>query len=1030
MLTHQTLPAEASEERRQRLAATAKERVRRGEINPELIRAVPPLLRVCKALVFDIEAATPNNAVVYDSKWRESWIDYLKNATTIDDIRGVTIRLSNQFTVDWVRKNFDYRLWNNKINAATTGKELYRAIMDLDGAILFYVNSVGPMSPARVDMGTNGAGLRGGDGVIAFRCGNSILVPGCHYFDTKNPSYTVTPLRTSEMGLEAQIVRPREQARNTRMYSIAAVGNLVLIPGGSPVTPPVAEPTFASLRKVLRAAALVDKRHGRRKRCGTCSDYEGYNDEHAHGAGAATVPVTPEELAWAKSLLFDILQVVCDSSETYKEGSIMRETRANLRVARSAGDIQKTLLSIIKCLRPSIDGSWPTRLGQTASNQTAKGDVLAMVLELDRTIEYGRLNELFATRKRQVRHEDIAAQYLRRMRHGKEWPIPRGPNFQTQYTDTPFAAAAKILALCLCANIPDSALNLVLYSRQRLTEKFKAARNEAEVAKNLYGLVRMIKASAWKKGFSVAEFETEIKRIGWSGRAVKAETEPGRWARSVGGDSEKLILDLCVEIDKNLLEAGEENEDMDVEGDGGADGKQGQGGDDDNKDDDEDEDDDEDDDDRPHQRIPQKPSDGSHFRYSQGCDLYRDIPAWTFDWIQYVPTEMKVHRNDIVELQRGPAGEYGVWLLVRVGEGRGARSVAYLLDLRSGKPGVVELSAIAGTNRPANSDELSRLEAWRTKLRDETFTPEKIRPENPIPRGQKRRRMYGLGPVAPTRRSRRYYDGSGSGEGGRRSRYSRRDSSTVTMRRLRARAQNFATHCADLIRENSELRARLARLSSQPNPDAIEPAASSSEPPVQGAGAAEMAVDLSSGGAAKENSNNNDGESSAVDALDGVDARAVIMCGRTKRGVELLTLIASFLDIKERSRCARVCSLWSTPILNLKVNLIDFAQMRRSVTDRILLSVASRHGDVDTLCLEGCEKLTDSALCSVVQHYAHEIAFVNVSYCPALTDRTLTFLQGCRNLKTLVILGCNFSAKGLEELDNSIRGLRVFPALS
>eukprot|EP00466_Bigelowiella_natans_P002540 jgi/Bigna1/91826/estExt_fgenesh1_pg.C_1220016 len=147
---------------------------------------------------------------------------------------------------------------------------------------------------------------------------------------------------------------------------------------------------------------------------------------------------------------------------------------------------------------------------------------------------------------------------------------------------------------------------------------------------------------------------------------------------------------------------------------------------------------------------------------------------------------------------------------------------------------------------------------------------------------------------------------------------------------------------------------------------------------------------------------------------------ATVMCLE----VEILARIVAFLDISERAMLSSVCSLYSTPLLNQNITKIDFFNVYESVTDKVLMSMACRHTEIESLCLEHCEQLTDKSVSSLTQHFRKELKYVNLSFCPLLTDKSVQALEKCRHLKTLMIQGCpKVSSAALKRIANSTRDL-------
>eukprot|EP00471_Norrisiella_sphaerica_P012952 CAMPEP_0184492934 /NCGR_PEP_ID=MMETSP0113_2-20130426/24649_1 /TAXON_ID=91329 /ORGANISM="Norrisiella sphaerica, Strain BC52" /LENGTH=477 /DNA_ID=CAMNT_0026877987 /DNA_START=310 /DNA_END=1743 /DNA_ORIENTATION=+ len=455
-------------------------------------------------------------------------------------------------------------------------------------------------------------------------------------------------------------------------------------------------------------------------------------------------------------------------------------------------------------------------------------------------------------------------------------------------------------------------------------------------------------------------------------------------------------------------------------------------------------------------RIAARPVDGSNFRYSEQAQYIGSIRAWSLEWIEYIPTNITVRVFHEVRLLKGPRGAFGVWMLLRTGEGRGARSVVYLLDFNTHNVGWVDVSAVGICGSKCTSLQVSEMQDWQSKIKRKPFAPAKIK-ANLYARGTRyrgaskrfRNTMFEL-PDRPLRRSRRQENT-----------LTQFDSDNqflpriyeLEIQKLQNRVRDLETHNMSLVDHNSHLQARLVAgdfqmkmesaslhvIGSSRTGDNLGATTSTKESKasLESETKSRDGSSLSLAGAPTASSKGRmtsskmglffpsvgSGEMQLVEAPPQSVAQRV-MCWE----VGLLAVIVSFLDIRERSKISRVCSLWSTPLLNHSITKIDFIDVGTKVTDQIVLSVASRHTEVETLCLEHCEKISDDAICDLAEHYGKELSYVNVGYCPLLTDKAVQGLERCRNLKTLIIHGCpNVTPQAIRQIAGSLRNLITYP---
>jgi len=410
---------------------------------------------------------------------------------------------------------------------------------------------------------------------------------------------------------------------------------------------------------------------------------------------------------------------------------------------------------------------------------------------------------------------------------------------------------------------------------------------------------------------------------------------------------------------------------------------------------------------KPSGKIVARPVDGDRFRYSEEAQYVSSVRAWAINWIEYVPTGLVVRTFHKVTLIRGSTSEeYGVWMLVRTGEGRAGRNLVHLLDLQSQKVGSADVSSIHECLGRCSSSEVSAMKDWQSKFKRRPFALVKIKPSGTRSRGRpeaaKRLLRPTLDSKRPLRRSRRQEAANGIERVPR--------PYELEIVNLRARIMDLETHNMQLVDHVHELESRLAR-------SGIDPKVSLQETAKRRRSMGDEAGKLllpSHGG----------GELPIPDTAP-TDAVQRVM----KYDVGILAKITSFLDVKDRAKACCVSHLWNTPIINKEITIIDFANMKRNcITDQVITGIACRHTEVDSLCLEHCKSITDEAIWALAEYYDKDLIYLNICYCTHLTDKAVTALERCKKLKTLLVVGCpDISNNALKNLTQTLRKLEVWP---
>jgi len=162
---------------------------------------------------------------------------------------------------------------------------------------------------------------------------------------------------------------------------------------------------------------------------------------------------------------------------------------------------------------------------------------------------------------------------------------------------------------------------------------------------------------------------------------------------------------------------------------------------------------------------------------------------------------------------------------------------------------------------------------------------------------------------------------------------------------------------------------------------------------------------------------------------------------------EILSLIFSYLDVKDKGRVAQVCATWKNAAYNrmvwkgveAKLHLrranpslfpslvkrgikrVQVLSLRRSLRD-----VINGVDNLESLNLSGCFNVTDVGLGHAFVKDLAQLTSLNLSLCKQITDSSLgRIAQSVRNLDTLNLGGCsNITSSGLLLLGWGLRKLK------
>ncbi|XP_069142673.1 F-box/LRR-repeat protein 14-like [Argopecten irradians] len=163
---------------------------------------------------------------------------------------------------------------------------------------------------------------------------------------------------------------------------------------------------------------------------------------------------------------------------------------------------------------------------------------------------------------------------------------------------------------------------------------------------------------------------------------------------------------------------------------------------------------------------------------------------------------------------------------------------------------------------------------------------------------------------------------------------------------------------------------------------------------------------------------------------------------------EVLTIIFSYLDVKDKGRVAQVCTAWRDAAysrrvwrgIDAKLHLrranpslfpslvkrgikrVQILSLRRSLLRDVICGIPN----IETLNLSGCFTLTDIGLGHAFSQDLPSITELNLSLCKQLTDSSLgRIAQSLKNLELLELGGCcNITNTGLLLIAWGLRKLK------
>lgn len=164
---------------------------------------------------------------------------------------------------------------------------------------------------------------------------------------------------------------------------------------------------------------------------------------------------------------------------------------------------------------------------------------------------------------------------------------------------------------------------------------------------------------------------------------------------------------------------------------------------------------------------------------------------------------------------------------------------------------------------------------------------------------------------------------------------------------------------------------------------------------------------------------------------------------------EILTMIFTYLDVRDRGRVGRVCVAWrdaaysrlvwrgvearlhlrrSNPslfpsLVRRGIKRVQILSLRRNLRDLIVDGVPT----VESLNLSGCYNLTDAVLDNALSQELPSLTMLNLSLCKQITDSTLGRIASyLKNLEWLDIGGCsNVSSNGVLLIACGLKKLKV-----
>jgi len=1019
--------------------------IKAGRFEYPDIKNISPILKVLKALAFDIEAAIPAEAVTGSETWRMRWMEKVKRVMTVQDMSECLHEMAVQVRNEWLDPDFNMRTWISKLHNCSTPAEIYPLLQKLDENL-----RLEDVEEEALDHDTKARPLRKmARPELAVKWG---YIPGKFYSDRKS-GITGRALHVQDGRLVIEVVHPPRQKGKMRRYTMGQAKQWL------------GQVTNNQLASEL--AKLSGMGTGTNEKTINLEGYSLKASSYLSRKLESNKLFSPLEAC--KELLSNVLSAMnlenTDSSAGpgeaigWKIGSI----RESLSASASHEGIQRCLLearSIIPDLK--VDRRWALQVRGAKDEK----ELLPLIVQLDKAIPYETIKESLLpnnqTRKRthlrlkkrsnkdtqesegmEVELPDSAnalpdtrsgswiefsnrhksqCNASRLLQEGKK---PYLPMFKIRPSGGKHQIAIKIILRDMLLMIPPQAFTesfdrssvkkrlmevangtirslatLALDFESNVREEYLQSWHETELwekecrsnrsAERLMDLILRLDSAILYDGP-----ERDVGRrpsrsppptAHRSRRKTKTKDRPTRpdlaikWGYQPGAkyyDSKVEMIGKCLYVQAGNLVVQFDDKPRRYCMDDARTFLHRQG--------------------NPstfEELQPQykkrglgrkgapRPTNGANYRYSEEANYVASIRAWSLKWIEVISTGCTIRAFYRVELERGPFGDFAVWMLLRTGEGRGGRCIAYLLDFKTNKVGSVELGSVSVCKEKCNAREINALKEWQSNLRRRPFTPDKITPPRGPQRNKRTRRGFDLSD-RPLRRSRRQELMLG---------ISREDDilyrqTLLENQTLKSKLEEKSRYIADLIEENEMFRGRLLKYE-LPTLDVVP-----EHPPKK----SQSMVTVKDGMAITPK-----GVRPITPKKVSTDARLNVMTDAS-----LLCCIFSFLDMRDRIKMSSVTSLWNTPYINQKITTIDFVNLRKQATDSRVMSVALKHLMIDTICLEHCEKLTDAAVIELSQLYGKALTYVNLSYCPLLTDAAIYSFDRCRQLRTLIVIGCD-----------------------
>mmetsp|Transcript_15256 Transcript_15256/g.24132 ORF Transcript_15256/g.24132 Transcript_15256/m.24132 type:complete len:1077 (+) Transcript_15256:78-3308(+) len=1011
-IDHRTLPPGTTRRAYDNYLEDLEKKIDAGTYVPRDIAKVSPLLKVAKALLFDIEAATPVEAVTGSETWRDRWIESVKFIADKDGLKKASLDLGLKIKQDWLHPPFNLKEWASRVEDAEVTEDIYQQLLLLDSHIV-YLDSEGTN-----DIDAKARPLRKmARPELALKWGYK---PGNFYTDRKS-GITGRALHVQDGRLVLEIVHPNKTKGKMRRYTMTQAKQWLdevdakrakefALEQAASSEGKANGVSLESLRKKLKATRILmgDFREDR---------YPAFPPEVNDEDNGDTPP-----LEACKSLISDIIEAmsrVTDIEEGSENNAIwwkLNGIRESLNACASHEGIQRCLLEAETLLGDvSMDRRWGAHV-RAAKNES---ELIPLIIDFDSSIPYMTLgtsvmnpraskgsSQRRLLEKKQAKAlrkaspspgpeespmdlEDMAAspeeegdmdvdELMQKYKlqsnasrivqqTWKEGDNEKSPSLPTMLGANVVQREANLvvaqsLLLDICKALPSGATRPTM-DREALIQRIRGASSTRIMVSLAENLGRSIdpeyfrhENSAWQRECrnvrssarlldlilrldhairfddSCLQDDEEIPESSPPSGRVKRKYQRGSkrptrpdLARKWGYEPGAMYYDrklkqrgrcLYVQAGNLVVSFGDKQRRYNMESARRQLRRQGGGAEETFEED------------APNIRrggkkgVP-RPVDGTHYRYSEEATYVASIRAWSLEWIEYIPTGCVIKVFCRVELDSPPPGDYAVWMLLRTGEGRGARSVAYLLDLQSHKVGWVDLSMVTFCGPRCSPLEIDLMQDWQSKLRRRPFAPSKIRPV--VPRGSRQSRSLKRSrrnadtsdrPLRRSRRQERMAEGNGAPL-----KYK------LIIANLRARVADLESHNLELVDHNHMLLGRLGKFESYQDNRKEKPSKSLQE--------------VEQGEETPYLPKRGGGELQIVERAPDDPVQRIV----AGHEIDCLATIISFLDIKERSKVSRVCSLWNTPLINQFTTTMDFVKIR-DVTDKIVCSIACKHTEV------------------------------------------------------------------------------------